>query len=105
MPRFGRCSPRKDPVPLYRRTGWFPLSSRKGTEHLASTGIRSPDLSVGTGHAVPAHYICDLYPNNLNTNFAPSKILVNLYLKIKVIIDFVASNIFLKNMALQRSMS
>ena len=35
--------PPKDPVPIVQEGGWAPGPVWKGSENLASTGIRSPD--------------------------------------------------------------
>jgi hypothetical protein len=36
-------APGKDPVPLYKETGWTPGPFWTGVENLAHIGIRSPD--------------------------------------------------------------
>ena len=43
VPRLGRFSPGKDPVPVVQEAGWAPGPVWTGAENLAPTGIRSPD--------------------------------------------------------------
>jgi hypothetical protein len=43
MPRPGRFTPGKDPVPTVREDEWGPGPIWTSAENLASTGIRSPD--------------------------------------------------------------
>jgi len=43
MPRCGRFTPGKDPVPIVQEAGWAPGPVWTGAEHIAPTGIRSPD--------------------------------------------------------------
>ena len=43
MPRPGRFTPGKDPVPIVKEAGWTPEPVWTGVENLAPTGIRSPD--------------------------------------------------------------
>ena len=43
MPRPGRFTPGKDPVPIVQEAWWAPGSVWTGGENLAPTGIRSPD--------------------------------------------------------------
>ena len=46
MPRPGRFTPGKDPVPIVQETGWAPGPVWTCAENLASTGIRVPDRPV-----------------------------------------------------------
>jgi hypothetical protein len=39
-------TPGKDPVPIIQEAGWAPGPVWIGTENLAPTGIRSPDLAA-----------------------------------------------------------
>jgi len=48
MPRPGRFTPGKDPVPIVKKVGWAPGPVWTGVENLAPTGIRSLDRSVGS---------------------------------------------------------
>jgi hypothetical protein len=43
MPRPGRFTPGKDPVPIVNEAGWAPRPVWTGAENLAPTVIRSPD--------------------------------------------------------------
>jgi hypothetical protein len=43
-PRSDRFTPGKNPVPIVQEAGWAPGSVWTGTENLAPTGIRLPDL-------------------------------------------------------------
>ena len=43
MPRPGRFTPGKDPVPIVQEAGWAKGGVWTGAENLAPTGIRSPD--------------------------------------------------------------
>jgi hypothetical protein len=43
MPRPGRFTPGKDPVPIVREAGWAPGPAWTGAENLAPTGFRYPD--------------------------------------------------------------
>ena len=42
--RPGRFIPKNDTIPITQDAGWAPDSVWAGTENLARTGIRSPDL-------------------------------------------------------------
>ena len=57
LPRLGRVTHRKDPVPTVQEAGWAPWSVWTGAENLATTGIRSPDRPARsesyTGYAIP----------------------------------------------------
>jgi hypothetical protein len=43
MPRAGRFTPGKDPVPIEYEVGWDPRQVWMGAENLVPTGNRSPD--------------------------------------------------------------
>jgi hypothetical protein len=43
MPRPGRFTPGKDPVPIVQEAGWASEPVWTGAENLATTEIRSPD--------------------------------------------------------------
>jgi hypothetical protein len=44
MPRLGRFTPGKDPVPILQEAGWAPGPVWTGAENLNPIGIRSPDI-------------------------------------------------------------
>jgi len=46
MPRPGRFTPGKDPVPILQEAGWAPNPVWTGAENLVPTGIRSLDCPV-----------------------------------------------------------
>ena len=46
VPRPGRFTPGKNPVPIVQEAGWAPGPVWTGAENLAPTGIRSPDRPV-----------------------------------------------------------
>jgi len=46
MPRPGRFTAEKDPVPIVYEAGWASEPVWTGAEHIAPTGIRSPDRPV-----------------------------------------------------------
>jgi len=48
MPRPGRFTPGKDPVPIAQEAGWAPGPVWTIAEYLASTGIRSPNRPTGS---------------------------------------------------------
>jgi hypothetical protein len=44
MPRSGRFTPGKHPVPIVQDVGWVPGPVWTGAEYLAPAGMQSPDL-------------------------------------------------------------
>ena len=52
-PRPGRFTPGNDPLPIVQGAGRAPGLVWTGAENLAATEIRSPDLPVPVGYAIP----------------------------------------------------
>jgi hypothetical protein len=68
MPRPGRSTPGKDPVPIVYEAGWAPGLVCTGAENLASTGIRSPDLPARSESLYRLRYPC---PTEMSTRNIP----------------------------------
>jgi len=56
MPRFGRFTPGKDPVPIVQEPGWVPEPVWTGEENLVPAGIRSADLESRSFGIGPANF-------------------------------------------------
>ena len=63
MPRPGRFTPGKDPVPIVYEAGWVPDAVWTGAKNFAQTGIRSPERPASSEslhrltYPGPVHYI------------------------------------------------
>ena len=60
MPRPGRFTPKKDPVPSAQEAGWASGPVWTGAEKIAPTGIRSPDRPARSESLYRLGYPCPL---------------------------------------------